>query len=989
MKKTLCLLALLPLPFAASLSALTPTMALEETDTTCEEAIGRIDLNADLTHLIDSFRLPAKGLYGVRFSWESANQAIEITEDTVEGFPYAKVTPDKNGAISGKISLTAFLNDHASATKDFACTVLQDNASASTPLPVHWEEDFSAYQTGIELANYDKWQCSSLEGGEATTVSALETNVNEMPSSKALACHSVRSSTDLTYKRAANITASDNQNGAVIEGDMLYSGETNGLAIEAINTAGKVISGFQLSSSGYALNQGGSYLRGSALLPTEGVWEHFRVFFYPNVGHSFLTVYDWQSASWVDPLKGAKGYNEENGINGEGVGSVTAIRLSLAKGSLFGTTYVANLKIDNFASFPVQTPTNPNRSVGLGEVSSYEPILFAFEGETVTGLNPAFQVKNRFNPSLSLSEGKDYTLASSQSKEEDCLLYTYTFTLTSTGESKKLTQRVYTSKRSDAPAITDFRGSHLKKDSDSLGHIEGSGKIIRGDITLHYALVKHGSNSPTKEMIRSGTAENCVDFGSMALTTHEFTFQTAQVDLTGEYDLYGYASTDTGESEIYLSKSLSTIVNIETAEDFHQMSSDLTTLGNTFRLLNDIDFSTYYWAFDSASRSFTGMLDGGGHVIKNLTISNSSDDKSIKSGLFFNFNGTIENLSFENCAVEGFADVGLLGGNAYGCTVRNCSFIDCRSSLESTLAGGDGYFGLLVGRCRGKDNVFENIDVRNALVEGNQRIGLLVGGTEASTYDVNVNFKNIVAQGTINEPGGAQAGLMGRNYSKAKTSTLTVENAFIDLNVLSAKKEVGTILGRNEGGSKVNAKNIYGDLKIKALDQTDYFGQFIGYDVSATGSYLSYAFLAENLAFVANDYSALGDSIVSNKNAGNGGKRIPYTEDRDQKYYETSSWLKDFDTSLVFAYDKTLQKPIISPRSALSLSAKDFESWVASLNEADLPSCHYALYKAGDVLTALSSAEKEKIASDVLAKYNRVKAAYEALLASLGEGRNF
>lgn len=159
--------------------------------------------------------------------------------------------------------------------------------------------------------------------------------------------------------------------------------------------------------------------------------------------------------------------------------------------------------------------------------------------------------------------------------------------------------------------------------------------------------------------------------------------------------------------------------------------------------------------------------------------------------------------------------------------------------------------------------------------------------------------------------------------------------------------------------------------------------------MSATGSYLSYAFLAENLAFVANDYSALGDSIVSNKNAVNGGKRIPYTEDRDQKYYETSSWLKDFDTSLVFAYDKTLQKPIISPRSALSLSAKDFESWVASLNEADLPSCHYALYKAGDVLTALSSAEKEKIASDVLAKYNRVKAAYEALLASLGEGRNF
>jgi hypothetical protein len=988
-KKALVLLALLPLPFANGGAAVPLSAEQTTSDTACQEAVERIDLNTDLSHLVSSFRLPSKGLYGVRFSWTSSNAAIEISDDAVDGYPLAQVSPDENGAISGAITVTAFLSDHVNATKDFACTVLPDSGSASTPLPVHWEEDFSAYETGIELANYDKWQCSSLEGGEATVVSALKTNVNEMASSKVLACESVRSSSDLTYKRQANVTASENQNGAVIEGDLLYTGTTNGLAIEAINSAGQVISGFQLSSSGYALNEGGTYVNGSALTPTEGVWEHFRLSYLPNVGRSSLSVYDWLSASWVEPLKGNKNYDRNGYLIGQGVGNVTALRISLGKGSLFGTTYVANLKMDNLAAFPLKTPANPNRSLGIGTISNYQDVLFAFEGEGISGLNPSFQVQNRFDPSVSFVSGTDYTVASSHSTEEDCTLYQYLFTLLKTGETKTVSQRVYTSKRTDAPTIADFRGSYLKKNSDATGYIEGSGKIIRGDITLHYAPLKAGASAPTKEQIRLGTAENCLAYDALALTTHEFTFQTASVPLDGEYDLYGYASTDNGESEIYLSKSLSTIVNIETPEDFHAMSSDLTTLGSTFRLLNDIDFSTYYWAFDEASRSFTGTLDGNGHTIKNLTISNANGDKAIKTGLFFNFNGTIENLTFDHCVSEGFADVGLLGGNAYGCTVRNCSFIDCRSSLEATLAGGDGYFGLLIGRCRGKDNLFENIDVQGAEISGNQRLGLLVGGTEASTYDVNVSFKNVVAEGSIDEPGGAQAGLMGRNYSKSKTSTLSVENAFIDLTVLSAKKEVGTVLGRNEGGSKVVAKNIYGDLKIKALDQSGYFGEFIGYDVSATGSSASFAFQGENLAFVDNDYSALGDAIVQNKNAVNGGKRIALTEERDQKYYETSSWLKDFDTSLIFAYDQTLQKPIISVKTALNLSAKDFENWVSQLDENDLPSCHYALYKAGDVLAVLSPEEKAKISAASSADYERIKSAYEALLASLGQSRDF
>lgn len=993
--------SLLNFLFASSVLALTmATVAplsvnAETTDTICQEAADLIDLNVDLANLVDTFRLPAKGQYGVKFAWDSSNAAITIDEDSVSGYPLATIVRNKTKDVTGNLTVTAYLLNHTSAAKTFACTVLKDTGTTPTALPVHWEEDFSSYETGIELANYDKWQCSSLEGGEATVVEKLATNINESPSTKMLSCQSVRSSTNLTYSRAANIAATDNQNGAVLEGDVLYTGETNGFAVEIVNSAKKVIAGFQLSPNGYALNFNGTYLNGAALKPTEGVWEHFRLFFKPNVGQSWLYVYDWLTSAWVDvmtgtPLSKTATYDPASGITAEAAGSGTAVRLNLAKGSLFGTTYVANIRIDKIADFPEATPTNHNRSVGLGEVTGYKKTLFGFEGESLEGLNPDFLVTNRFQPSVTLTKNTDYTITTSSSSDEDgATIYSYLFALTATGETKAITQTAYITNKTTLPILKDFRGSSLKKIDDDTGYINITALAYRGDLTLYWALLGANSAAPTVEEVENGTATGTVAYASSVIADHEVSLKSGSLPLNQEYDLYGFVKATSGSSVLYSSKSLSTIVNLTTPEDFHNMSSDLSTLGSTFRLLNDIDFSAYYWAFDGASRSFTGTLEGNGHTVKNLTISNASDDKSIKSGLFFNFNGTVENLTFDHCRVEGFADVGLLGGNAYGCTVKNCAFIDCSSVLESTLAGGDGYFGLLVGRCRGKDNLFENIEVRGAVVEGNQRCGLLVGGTEAASYDVTVDFENIAVQGSVSEAGGAQAGLMGRNYSKSMTSTLIVNNALIELEVIASKKEVGTVLGRNEGGSKVVANNVYGDLTIKELDQTGYFGQFIGYDVSATSNYKSFAFQGTNMFYLDNDYSGLGDNIVQNKNAVDGGTMVPVSEEKSQRWWETQTWLKDLDTSKTFAYDEGLSKPVISLRDDLGLTAASFTKWVDLLDEKDLLSCHYPLYKAADVLALLSDTEKNAIPAEKMSTYERVKKAYEELVAQVGQTSAF
>jgi hypothetical protein len=978
---------LYPLAFTCLLSATNPEVifAASTGDTACQEAADRVDLNVDLSALVSSFRLPGSGLYGALFTWTSSNDAISIESDSITNGSYAEVTPSKAGNISGDISLMVYLKDHASYTKTYACTVLKESSTTPSALPLTWSDDFANYTPDIELANYANWKCSDLENGHASVTTTLPNNINDTPSSQFLSLDSVRSSTDLTYQRAANVSSDNAPNGAVIEGDVLYTGNINGLGVEIVNSANKVIAGFQISNAGYGLNYGGSYLLGSALLPTEGVWEHFRMSFKANIGRAFLSVYDWLSNAWVDPLVGAKNYDATQGVPGEATGTGVAVRLSLAKGSSVGKAYLANLKMDSLAALPEATPVNHNRSNGLGEVSNYAESVFGYKGESVVGTDPDFVVKNRFNPSVTYAKGTDYTTSVTHEDQDDgSTLYTHSLKLISTGEEKKVYQSVYLTTKSDVPSIVDFRGSYLKKDSDTQGHISLSGKNFRSDTILYYAILPQGSAAPSAADILAGTSSTFAAVSHQALTSHDFSFDSLSLELGKEYDLYAVASNSNGQSEVYSSKSLSTVINLSTPEDVHAMSSDLSTLGSTFRLINDIDFSSYYWSFDETSRSFTGTIEGNSHSLKNLSIAYTGEVSGVKTGLFFNFNGTIQNTNFENCKVSGFNDVGLLGGNAYGCNVKNCNFTDCSVSIDPGVSGKDGYFGLLVGRTRGYDNLFENINARGIAISGDQRCGLLVGGTEADkSGDVNDTFNNVAVEGTISEEGGAQAGLLGRNYSKSSTASMNVSNAFIELQVITAKKEVGIVAGRNEGGSKVTAKNVYGDLTIKQLDQTGYFGQFIGYDVSASGSYNAYNFKGENLYFLANDYSELGDNIVQNANAVDRGTMVAVPSEKNQEFYETSTWLSDFDTSLVFAYDKSLGKPVVSTRTSLSLTHLDFESWVAKLDEAHLPNCHHALIKAQDIYDALSNDEKAAIDATKLATFKRVQKAYNDLLTSL------
>ena len=117
-----------------------------------------------------------------------------------------------------------------------------------------------------------------------------------------------------------------------------------------------------------------------------------------------------------------------------------------------------------------------------------------------------------------------------------------------------------------------------------------------------------------------------------------------------------------------------------------------------YTLTQNLDMSGYTWtaigAYTSTIYSFTGVFDGAGYVITNLT----SDSTKTYSGLFASTsNATIKNVSLSNCIFEGVNYVGGIASYATSSSLDNCILNDCKltvkysSSINLYAGGAVGY----------------------------------------------------------------------------------------------------------------------------------------------------------------------------------------------------------------------------------------------------------------------------------------------------------
>lgn len=150
-------------------------------------------------------------------------------------------------------------------------------------------------------------------------------------------------------------------------------------------------------------------------------------------------------------------------------------------------------------------------------------------------------------------------------------------------------------------------------------------------------------------------------------------------------------ATQKGLDKTYDVKVLGVVYEITNPDQLSAMRFDLA---GEYTLANDIDMSGVqgFEPIGTGDAPFTGKLNGNGHVIKNLNMAVTGDDKAF----FGTANGAvIEKIGFENARVvwsgSGGANIAVVVGRATGVTIKNSyvanSYVYGRDHVASFVGG--------------------------------------------------------------------------------------------------------------------------------------------------------------------------------------------------------------------------------------------------------------------------------------------------------------
>ncbi|HMP73666.1 MAG TPA: GLUG motif-containing protein, partial [Kiritimatiellia bacterium] len=252
------------------------------------------------------------------------------------------------------------------------------------------------------------------------------------------------------------------------------------------------------------------------------------------------------------------------------------------------------------------------------------------------------------------------------------------------------------------------------------------------------------------------------------------------------------------------------------------------SLTNHYRLAADIDASpTVIWdggqgwapvGPDSGAGSFRGTLDGGGHIISNLTVNRPLADYI---GLFGNLNAAaISHLRIENAHMHGNGLVAALSGYAYNQTsLENCSTDGTllaygghvggvlgwgslvylhRVSSEVHAIGTDNVGGL-AGRISNASSTMYHSSARGALA-GNTFVGGLVGYLQGGLLTDSYSRTDVRGTSQV----GGLVGLSGYTISGGSTDAF-IYRCYSDGLVEGTGAQVGGLLGHFVRGGVQNA----------------------------------------------------------------------------------------------------------------------------------------------------------------------------------------
>lgn len=259
-------------------------------------------------------------------------------------------------------------------------------------------------------------------------------------------------------------------------------------------------------------------------------------------------------------------------------------------------------------------------------------------------------------------------------------------------------------------------------------------------------------------------------------------------------------------------------VDIKTVDDLLKLANatDAETLGKNYRLKDDLDLTgTPFSGIGSAANPFTGMFDGQGSTISNVTI-NAPDGVNV--GFFNAIKGaTIRDLKLVNVQITGKENVGGLVGNAQVQLDSN----DLSKNVANLIGGcsvsgkvtGEKNVGGLVGLNGGETDQHTLFSIASAIdkstanveVSGTEMTGGLVGRNNGT---ITKSSSGDTVKGTTTT-GGLVGDSSGDIYDSHTSCTV------------AGSSHTGGFVGSSDGA----VKDCY---SIGDVSGTDYTGGFAG-----------------------------------------------------------------------------------------------------------------------------------------------------------------
>jgi hypothetical protein len=281
-------------------------------------------------------------------------------------------------------------------------------------------------------------------------------------------------------------------------------------------------------------------------------------------------------------------------------------------------------------------------------------------------------------------------------------------------------------------------------------------------------------------------------------------------------------------SNVYIQKEITLVNNNQTQFIYKVISNDiqyiqfaedlLNMMGNYYyELSNDIDLAGLNWF----GNDFSGVLNGNGYAIKNMSNVATYQNQDLYLGLFKNGTGVVYNLEFQDITIIVELNSDISGTIYYGglfsifshVVINNIS-IDQNSSVSINNLNGRSYIGGLIGHASHGTQTISN-SYNSGSIIGNNYAGGLIGHARYTTTTISNSYNS----GSIT--GEYSGGLIGH----ASHGNQTISNSYNSGSITGNNYAGGLIGDAYDSEGTRTIRNSYNSGSITG----EYSGGLIGY----------------------------------------------------------------------------------------------------------------------------------------------------------------